>query len=179
MAEVTTIARPYAKAVFEIARETNQNELWASLLKTFSFMVQNESMKTLLRDSTIPTTQIRDFFWSVFSKEELIEPARNLIALLASRRRLNILPEIYKVFEELRQEADNIVEVDFKTPMAVNETEKAVFKKILENTLSRSVIMQCGVDKDLLGGFRARAGNYVIDGSIRGFLTQMKEAMGG
>jgi len=178
MAEVITIARPYAKAVFEIARETDKNEMWSLFLKTFSFIVQNESVKTLLRDSTIPTSKIRDFFWSITSKE-LIEPARNLIALLANRRRLPILPEIYKVFEQLRQEANNIVEVQFKTPIAINETEKAVFQKILGNILSRSVIMQYEVDKELLGGFHARAGNTVIDGSIRGFLTQMKASMGG
>jgi len=177
MSDRRTLARPYAKAIFEIARSSKDYQKWSRLLQVLDLIASNKQVKILLRDKTLAAERIIKFFLEVCGKF-LDEPAKNLVSILAYRRRLEVLPEIAALFQEMRNEAENTIEVEFASSIAIDENEKEKFKKILENTFSRSVTMKCVVDKSLFGGFLARAGNYVIDNSLKGFLTELKLAIG-
>ncbi len=177
MAERRTLARPYAKAIFEIALEMKDYDKWSTLLTTLALVAENKEMQPLLRDRTIPSDVLGHFFLAV--TEKVIDAlARNFILVLAAHKRLEVLPEVHNLFEEMRATAENRIAIHLAAPVALDVTEQKRFKKIFEKEFSRTVHMHCTVDQKLLGGFIARAGNYVIDGSLRGQLINLKKAMG-
>jgi F-type H+-transporting ATPase subunit delta len=178
MAEKRTLARPYAKAIFEIAEATKTYEKWSQSLKLLALVAANKEMIPIVRDKTISSEVLAQLFLDV-CQNYLDESSRNLVTILALKKRMDVLPEIASLFEEMRSGAENTVNVVFSTFIAIDEKEKAEYEKMLGNRLSRIVQMHCEVDKQLLGGYLAKAGNYVIDGSIRGLLTNLKVTMGG
>ncbi len=177
MLERTTLARPYAKAIFEIAFATKNYEKWYELLRVLCFAVEDLRVISLLRDRTIPLQEIINFFLEICQKF-LDEPGQNLITVLALHRRLEALPEIMRLYKEMYAERTGTIEVEFLSPVMISEDEEASFRRILGKYLSKTVTMHCKVDKELLGGFLARAGNYVIDGSVRGYLANLKSSIG-
>lgn len=177
MLERTTLARPYAKAIFEIAFATKNYEGWHELLKVLCFVVQDLRVIALLRDRTIPLQEVINFFLEICQKF-LDESGRNFITILALHHRLEVLPEIMRLYKEMYAERTGMVEVEFVSPVMISEDEKTSFKKMLGKYLAKTVTMHCKVDKELLGGFLARAGNYVIDGSVRGYLANLKSSIG-
>ena len=181
MAEKMTIARPYAKAAFEYAMESKAIAEWADALLILATVVKNEQVLALLREDAISVEDMVELFLAICKRtvgNGLLEPLRNFILLLAKRKRLVLLPEIQKHYKKMQLDAENRVEVKFKSAVSLNETEQNAYKKVLEKYLSRTVIMQSEVDPRILGGFSARAGNVVIDGSILGSLTNLKAVMG-
>ena len=178
MAEKRTLARPYAKAIFEIAEVTKTYEKWSQSLKLLALVVTNKEMVPMIRDKTVSSQVIAQLFLDV-CQNYLDEPSRNLVTILALKKRMDILPEIASLFEEMCSDAENTVNVVLSTSIAIGEREKAEYEKMLGNRLSRTVQMHCEVDKQLLGGYLAKAGNYVIDGSLRGLLANLKVTMGG
>ncbi len=179
MAEKNTLARPYAKAAFEFASQTTTFAEWSTVLNVLALIANDPRVVELLKDRSIPVTVIVDFFKGI--SENFVEKNEhycNFIAILAQQNRLKVLPEIRKLYEEMRANAEKTAEVHFVTAISLNEAEREMFKKMLEQYLSRTVIMHPAVDKSLLGGYVATSGNYVIDGSVRGYLTNLKETMG-
>jgi len=177
MLERTTLARPYAKALLEIAFAAKSYEKWNEALKNLCLIVEDAQVKSLLKDRTISLQKVADFFLELcqsFSDEKL----RNFINILVFHRRVDVLPEITSLYQQMYAEKEHVVEVEFASPIVINEIEQENFKKMFGKYLSKTVKMRCKIDKELLGGFFARAGNYVIDGSIRGYLTTLKESIG-
>jgi F-type H+-transporting ATPase subunit delta len=177
VAEKMTIARPYAKAVFECATQSKTVTQWAEVLWNLAEISKNEQVLALLREEAISTEAMTDVFLEV-CKSDLGEPLRNFILLLAQRKRLILLSEIQQLYKKMQLDSENKVEVNFKSSVSMGETEQKSYQKLLEKYLSRTVTLQCEVDTRLLGGFLASAGNVVIDGSIIGSLTNLKIAMG-
>jgi F-type H+-transporting ATPase subunit delta len=178
MAEKITIARPYAKAIFEIATNDKIYGQWSHLLSLLAMITQNPQTVLLLADKTIPAQHLIDLIFEICGKD-LDEPAKNLVRLLADNRRLSVLPEIASLYEKLRSVAENRIEVELFTFLAITSQEEENFKKFLEQQLSKTVKLICKIDKNILGGFIARAETYVIDGSLRSRLKNLKSAMGG
>lgn len=181
VAEKMTIARPYAKAAFEYASESKTIAAWADALLVLAAVAKNEQVLALLREDAISVDNMIELFLSVCKstvENHLKEPLRNFVLLLAKRKRLVLLPEIQNHYKKMQLDSENRIEVKFESPVSINEKEQKAYQQVLEKYLSRTVTMQCEVDPSLLGGFLAKAGNVVIDGSIRGSLTNLKTAMG-
>lgn len=177
MTEKMTIARPYAKAVFECATESQKIAEWAEALWVLSAVAKDKQVNTLLREDAISLQEIVELFLAV-CKSSLGEPLYNFIVLLAQRKRLKILPEIELLYKKLQLDADNRIEVQFEAPVSLDKSQEEAYQKLLEKYFARKVTMACAINTSLLGGFLAKAGNFVIDGSIRGSLTNLKMAMG-
>ncbi len=177
MAEKMTVARPYAKAVFEYATKSQKIAEWAYVLGILSVVAQNQQVTALLRADTISMMEIVELFLAV-CKSNLGIPLRNFILILAQKKRLKILPEIEFLYKKMQLDAENKVEVQFEAPVLLDKHQEAAYQKILEQYFARKVIMVCAINQELLGGFLAKAGNFVIDGSIHGSLTNLKVAMG-
>jgi F-type H+-transporting ATPase subunit delta len=179
MIEKRTLSRPYAKAIFEIAKANNSFKKWTENLRILSLVVQNKEVSELLNDSSLSTQEIESFFFEILEKCcELDEALKNFIRILSEGKRLVLLPDIFSSYEELRMEAENLIRVNIKTPYALSEPEKKKFEVELKKYLSRTVILECEIDKTLIGGFFAEAGNSIIDGSVRGYLNNLKQEMG-
>lgn len=178
MAERITLARPYAKAVFEIAAAQKSYELWTNQLKFLVEMVQNPKVIYLLHDQSLPIQEVIDLFLTI-GENILDTEGQNLVRTMAKARRLGVLPEVAQLFEQFRCAAEQMIHVEFISAVPVTEEQKKGFPKILEKYLSRSVEIHYSVDPNLLGGFMIRANDDVIDASIRGNLVRLKETMGG
>jgi F-type H+-transporting ATPase subunit delta len=178
MVEKMTLARPYVKAIFEMAMEDNALEAWSNMLSTLAFIAEDEQVKKILNDPTHAVKDNETLFLSICAKI-LNDYGKNLLHTLAQRKRLNILPEIFSLFEEKRQEAENVLTVDFASKIPLTKKQHEGFVKKLEKQFGRHIDMQCRIESDLLGGFLIKAGDVVIDGSVRGQLLNLKEMMGG
>ncbi|HXH55529.1 MAG TPA: F0F1 ATP synthase subunit delta [Gammaproteobacteria bacterium] len=177
MAEKMTVARPYAKAVFECATESQKMPEWTQALGVLSAVAKNNQVNVLLREDAISKQDMIELCLTVCDSS-LGEPLHNFIALLVQRERLTILPEIELLYKKMQLDSENRIEVQFEAPVSLDKNQEEAYQKILEKYFARKVTMTYAINTSLLGGFLAKAGNFVIDGSIRGSLTNLKLAMG-
>lgn len=177
MAERKTLARPYAKAVFEIAGQANAYDQWSQWLSIFAMIAEDPIMWHLLQDRTIDRGEVANFFLSI-CEQGLNETAKNFILALADYRRLKLLPEIKALFTQFRSDKENTIAVQFASVVVLTKEEENKFKKMLEHCFNRTVKMHCSIDNKLLGGFVARAGNYVVNGSMQQQLINLRETIG-
>ena len=173
-----SIARPYAKAILLTTETVKDSDIWSKELNFLSQITLLPEIKTLIHHNLLAKKEVGELYLAI-GKEQLSDRAKNLIRILAERKRLDYLPEIACVFEGLRNEQENKITVEVKS---TNRLSSKVLKEIAnsyEKKLNRQVSIQHKIDRTLLGGFVARAGNYVLDNSVRECLVRLKEAMGG
>jgi F-type H+-transporting ATPase subunit delta len=176
MAEKATIARPYAKAAFQSARQHNALDRWSEVLATASSVVQDERVAPLLLSPRVTPEQLSGLIADISGKA-LDEQSRNFVATLASNRRLALLPEIAAMFEALRAEAENTADVQVVSAVQLNDAQKQRLAAALKTRLKREVRLHCEVDESLLGGAVVRAGDFVIDGSLKSRLDRLAVEM--
>jgi F-type H+-transporting ATPase subunit delta len=186
MIERKTLARPYAKAVFELATENNNTQTWTEVLRILEQIVKDERVLKLLTDTRINTETLSGFLGEVLQasiKKTALGKSldnkwvENFLSILAYRKRLEILPEIRHLYEEYLQAAEHRIDVQLHAPIALDLSQKAKYQEMFEKYFSRTVNLQCSIDNSLLGGFIARAGNFVMDASVRGNLFKLKQEL--
>ncbi|WP_226664015.1 F0F1 ATP synthase subunit delta [Microbulbifer aggregans] len=176
MAELSTLARPYAKAAFAHAQQSSDLSGWSVALATAAAVSQNEKVGELL-DNPQLTSEVRaERFLSVCG-DDFDAPKQNFIKLLAENHRLPLLLEISKLFEELKAQAEATLEVEVLSARPLSEEQSQRLTQSLSKKFSREVHLHSAVDESLLGGAIIRAGDTVIDGTVRGRLAKLAEAM--
>ena len=176
MAEKATIARPYAKAAFESARQHNAFERWSTVLATASSVVQDERVARLLLSPQVTPEQLSGLIADIVGQSADDQP-RNFLATLASNRRLGFLPEIASMYEALRAEAENTADVQVISAVQLSDAQKQRLAQALKQRLKRDVRLHCEVDASLIGGAIVRAGDFVIDGSLKARLDRLAVEM--
>jgi F-type H+-transporting ATPase subunit delta len=176
MAEKATIARPYAKAAFEYAREQNAFDRWSQVLASASAVAADERVAKLLTNPRVSADDLVSLT-SEAAGGALDDHGRNFIATLAHNRRLGLLPEIAAQFETLRAEVENVADVRVTSAVQLNEAQQQRLSSALKRRLKREVRLHCEVDPSLIGGAIVRAGDFVIDGSLRARLERLAGAM--
>ncbi|MCK9502757.1 MAG: F0F1 ATP synthase subunit delta [Porticoccaceae bacterium] len=176
MAELSTLARPYAKAVFEYAQASGNLEQWSAVLAVLSAVVSEATMQKLLGSPEL-TTQQQAATLSDVCAESLDDKGRNLVQLLAENRRLQLLPFIREQFDALKLQRQQSVDVELISAQPLDQGQQDKLAQALARKLERSINITTSVDESLLGGVLIRAGDTVIDGSIRGRLTKLAEAL--
>ncbi|UAX41842.1 F0F1 ATP synthase subunit delta [Pasteurella canis] len=171
MSELTTIARPYAKAAFDFAVEQSAVEKWAEMLKFSSELIKDETMQTFL-NSSFSSNKLADTVISICG-DQLDQYGQNLIRLMAENKRLIVLPAVYQEFQHYVEEHQKIVEVQVISaqPLSVAQSEKIV--AAMEKRLARKVKLNCSLDSSLIAGVIIRTDDFVIDGSSRGQLARL------
>lgn len=176
MAELTTLARPYAKAAFQYAVEQSQLGQWSSMLALAAAIAQAQEMAEILDNPKLTVSQKADAFASVCA-DELSDSGKHFIYLLAENKRLTLLPEISSLFEAYKAEQEKTVEVTVQTAFDLTDNEVKALGNALKSRLGREVSLQSEVDKSLIGGSIIRAGDLVIDASVRGKLAKLTETL--
>lgn len=176
MAEKITIARPYARAVFELARDKSKLADWSNLLMNAATVVQHPDFQSLLTSPQV-TVEQRASIVIEACRDSLDDHGVNFVKVLAQYRRLDILPEILALFEEQKANFENTVDVSMVSATPVDETQRQKVAASLRQRLGREVRLTCEVDETLLGGAVIRAKDLVIDGSIRGRLEKLAAQM--
>ena len=176
MAESTTLARPYAKAAFEVALQDSALDQWSKMLALAAAITAQDSVSSVLKDPSLSSDQIADSFIEV-GGDEINEKGQNFIRLLAENKRLVLLPEITALYEVLKANQERSVDVEITTAFEISSDITQKLADSLKSRLEREINLATNVDQALLGGAVIRAGDTVIDSSVRGKLSKLAESM--
>lgn len=179
MAERITLARPYAKAAFAFAREHQAFARWSQLLAIGSEVVSDERVQKLLASPLVTPPQLVDLLADVAGSRlgALDAEGRNFLEALADNRRLGLLPEIAEVYEILRAQVENVADVEVVSAFPLEDVQRERLAQALKKRLQREIRLSCAVDPELIGGAVVRAGDMVIDGSLRARLDRLASEM--
>ena len=177
MASESTTARPYARAIFELASERGGYDQWSKRLGYWAAVVQDETMHARLSEPGVTATEKAELIASV--SDGLDDDSRSLLRLLADNDRLESLPDMHMQFEQLRRDAEGEVEAHVVSAYALTDQQSQDIVSALGKRLSRKVKLTTEVDPELIGGAIIRAGDLVIDGSIRGRISGLEHSVGG
>lgn len=176
MAELITLARPYAKAAFEIALADSALDKWSSMIALSAAVSEEAGVSRVLSSPSLSSEQIAEAFIGVCG-DELDAKGKNFISLLAENKRLVLLPEISTLFEVLKANQEKSVDVEITTAFEISSDVSNKLAQALKDRLKREIILATHVDQSLIGGAIIRAGDNVIDSSVRGKLSKLAESM--
>ena len=176
MAELSTLARPYARAAFESADQADELESWSQFLSLLSILAQQEKVAELFNSpGETPAGKAQKLI--DICAEEISPQGKNIIHILAENRRLTLLPEICTQFQALKAEREKTMTVEVVSASDMSAEQQAELASALKERLQRTVSINVSVDPTLLGGAVIRAGDTIIDGSVRGRLAKFAEAI--
>ncbi len=176
MAELATIARPYANAVFELAKREKALQQWSGMLGVIESTTQHETVALLLDSPDMPSAA-KAFRLSELCGDELDDRGKNFLQALADHDRLSLVAEIRSQFEELRAEEQRSLDVEVVSAFALSDEQRNGLQQALKQKFNKDISIETRVDKSLIGGAVIRAGDMVIDGSVRGKLNKLAETL--
>jgi len=176
VAELTSIARPYAKAAFRFSSSHGSFDAWSEMLDGASAAIENADVQKLISDPRVTREQLGEVMLEICG-DKLDQSGRNFIYLLVENRRLLLLPEIAALFSAQRREAEKevAVEVTAAQPLAAAQVE--LLQSALAKQLNRSITITTKTNEDLIGGAVIRFGDQVVDGSIRSRLARLSATL--
>ena len=174
--DITTIARPYAEAVFERAKEVGQVETWSVALQTLAAIVSDPRIAEQIANPNVPHERTRKLVLDVCG-DDFPPEAANLLSLLAHNRRLAALPEITRLFEASRIADQGVTNVLIRSAFEITDAEQGAIASSLAKRFGGRVDITVETDTALIGGIEIRAGDVVIDDSVRGKLQQLAQAL--
>ncbi|MCB1625482.1 MAG: F0F1 ATP synthase subunit delta [Pseudomonadales bacterium] len=181
MAEAATAARPYARAAFEYALAGKVLGAWSSFLQSARLAVLDERVAPLIGNPHVAMRELVELIGAVSlaapAAAAVGEHGGNFLQLLAANGRLRLLPQIAEQFELLRAEQENTVDVELVSAVPLSVEQQQRFTAALTKRLARTVRLHLSVDPSLLGGAVVRAGDLVIDGSLRGRVARLSSAI--
>ena len=183
MAENITLARPYAQALFDAARQAGALSQWSTALNGLAQVIRDADARRYIASPGLSDAQRVEFLTSVAQATAddggvlASQAGQNFLRLTAENDRLNVLAEIAERFDVLKAEAERTVEVSIVTASAIDDELAQRIGRSLEKRLGRAVELNLSVDPDLIGGAVIRAEDQVIDGSVRSRLQSLGQAL--
>jgi len=172
MKENYTVARPYAQAVFELAHEESDLGRWSDMLKLISMVVSNPQMYLVLENPKLDSAFQTAFILDICG-DHLSETGKKFVRVLADGRRLSQASAIFKLFEQYRLEEEETVDVEVISPYPLDDQEKDRIAQAMKKRFGKKININTRIDETLIGGSIIRAGDSVIDASIKGSLRQL------
>jgi F-type H+-transporting ATPase subunit delta len=179
MADFETAARPYARAIFELASEQGELQQWQDNLELAATIAIDPDMKATIEQPAILPRELSELFLSVIAAAgvEADTNFRNLVMLLGENRRLAALPAIATVFKTLKQEAEGKIEVRVRSAQELSAKQQDRIASSMAKRLGKEVSITTEVDASLIAGAIVTAGDLVIDGSARGRMEKLTIAL--
>lgn len=172
MAEPVTIARPYAEAAFKLAREKSNLGGWSQMLALLAAVVADPQMQACIGNPNLSAQQLESLILSI-TGDKMDGLGRNFMQVLVHNGRLELLPQIRGLFEELRREHEGVLEAKIVSALPINDEQTKQLVAGLEARYQRRISAQVEVDPQLIGGVRIMVGDKVIDATVRGRLDEM------
>ena len=176
MAELATIARPYAEAVFRLGRESSKLADWSGWLARLSLIANESAMQDCFGNPKLSSRQVTDLVVGVLGVEAPQALSR-FIEVLAENGRLALLPEIQTLFEELKSEEEGVKEAHIISAFPMDDAQVKQVVPVLEQHFSSKLKPRVTVDPSLIGGIKVEVGDEVFDASVRGQLDAMAVAL--
>ncbi len=170
--ETTTIARPYAEAAFSVAKAAGTVDAWADGLSTLGAIVEDPQLAAQIGNPNATSEQLRDLVFAA-AGEGLSEHLQNLVRLLAQNKRLIVLPDIARLFAQMKTVHDGLRHIQVTSAFPVDDAERGELAARLKAHFGADVDLTVEEDASLIGGIKVRAGDIVIDGSVRGKLERL------
>lgn len=172
MAEISTIARPYAVAIFNLAKEEKTLSDWSDMLSLISDIVENEDVNSFIHDSKVLDADREKLILNICG-DKIDSGGKNLIKLLIEYKRLLILSEITLLFEELKDKDEGVIEAEI---IMADQPDKKMVENLLqslEKRFNKKIEGKVVIDKSIVGGTKIIVGDTVIDASVRGQLDNL------
>lgn len=176
MAELKTVARPYAKAAFEVAREQGKVTEWADMLSVLASVTVESKLKSALENPAFSTEEKANVLANVCA-EETTEQGKAFLLTLAENKRLSLIPAISELFQQFKLNFEKAVDVEFTSAFELSTEQAQSLAASLSKKLDRTVNLTSETDASLIGGVVIRTGDLIIDGSVRGKLAKLAEAI--
>ena len=172
MAEISTIGRPYAVAIFNLAKEEKTLSVWSDMLSLISGVVENADVNSFINDSKVLDADREKILLDICG-DKIDTSGKNLIKLLVENKRLLILSVITALFEELKDKDEGVIEAEII--MAEQPDKKLVTNLLqsLEKRFEKKIEGKVVIDKSIVGGTKIIVGDTVIDASVRGQLDNL------
>lgn len=176
MAEITTIARPYAEAAFEIARDANALAAWSDMLAFAAGVVRDPKVAAALDNPRLGAPQKQTLLLDV-AGDRLSEEGRNFVRVLVDADRVTLLPEIAGLFDALKDGAEGTAKAEIESAFPLDDTQLAELRSALERRFGKRVEPTVRVNPELIGGARVTVGDSVIDGSVQAKLSALRTGL--
>ena len=170
----TICARPYAKAVFEMAITNNTVQQWSEILANLACAAKEKIFIDFINNPSVSHVQKENLLMDV--TEKILGPVgKNFMQILAENQRLDLFTELAASYEQLRTEYENIVEVKAVVAYALTAEQEIKLEIALQKRLQKKIVLRYKIDKELIGGMMLHIGNNIIDGSLRNKLNRLNK----
>lgn len=176
MAEAVTIARPYAVAVFRLAKEKKALAKWSEMLALVAAVATDAQMRALVEDPNQSSAFIEKAFLAVCGSQ-LDAAGENLVRLLVENDRLSLVPEIVSIFEALKAEDEGTLDAEIVAAAKLNDSQIKNLVAQLQARLGKKIEAQVSVEPEIIGGIKIIVGDMVIDASVRGQLQELANTL--
>lgn len=172
MAELATVARPYAEAAFSLANEGNALSKWAEMLRALSSVAQDAQMQAAIASPKVSVAQKVALFTGVCG-DTLSDAGKRFVSTVVEAGRAPLLPQISAQFDALKNSAENTAVATIRTAMPLTAEQKSEFAQSLKKKFGKTIEIKETVDESLIAGAIITVGDRVIDGSAKGRLAAM------
>jgi F-type H+-transporting ATPase subunit delta len=176
MAELITLARPYARAAFEFASASDTVDEWSQTLEMLRMIATDETMMSVINNPSLTSGQKTEVIFDVCG-EKLSDSAKNFVSLISENNRLPLVCSISDLFEQFKRLRNKSVDVEITSAFELDDTQQQALAEALTRKLERKVNITSNTDASILGGVIVHAEDQVIDASIRGRLMKLAEAI--
>ena len=176
MAELATLARPYANAAFDLAKAGRRLPQWSRMLGVLATAAETSEVEALIGAPSL-RSEVKAHRLINLLGDELDDRGRRFVHVLAANKRLELLPEIAAQFEVRKAEAELVLDVEIVSAVGLSAAQKDAYAQALKRRFDQDVQVTERVDSQLVGGAVVRAGDTVIDGSVRGRLSRLVDAL--
>ncbi len=176
MAETATLARPYANAAFDLAKERTRLPQWSRMLRLLAATVATAEAQALIGAPALPGEAKAHKLIDLLG-DELDDGGRRFVHVLAENKRLELLPQIAEQYEVRKAEAEKVLEVEVVAAVELTDAQREAYAAALAARFAQEVEVTVAVDPKLIGGAIVRAGDTVVDGSVRGRLARLAGAL--
>jgi F-type H+-transporting ATPase subunit delta len=176
MAETRTIARPYAEAVFKLAKTSGSLPVWSEMLQLLAAIAMDEQIKVLIGNPKVPPKRLGELLLGICG-DKLTDEGRNFVLLLAENGRIVVLPEVSEMFEQLKTRHDGVLDAKVTSAFAMSDAQLKDLVADLEARFKRKIEAKVSIDPELIGGVKVEVGDEVLDASVRAKLEAMAVAL--
>jgi F-type H+-transporting ATPase subunit delta len=176
MAETRTIARPYAEAVFKLAKTSGSLPAWLEMLQLLAAIAMDEQIKVLIGNPKVPPKRLGELLLGICG-DKLTDEGRNFVLLLAENGRIEVLPEVSEMFEQLKTRHDGVLDAKVTSAFAMSDAQLKDLVADLEARFKRKIEAKVSIDPELIGGVKVEVGDEVLDASVRAKLEAMAVAL--
>ena len=176
MAELATIARPYAEAAFGFAKQRGELDKWSEMLALLVSVYRDAQFQEAIAGPKVTGGDVEKLMLSVCG-DRIDGQARNLVQLLVRNGRLSVLAEIQNLFEQLKAEDEGVIEANIASAYPLQDQQLEQIVNMLAKRYNKKISPTVGVDSELIGGIKVQVGDKVWDASVRGRLQEMATAL--